>query len=243
MNRIESHHLRALWDFGDPATSAQRFEEAEAAEADPDRASEWRTQRARALGLQDQFDAANALLDSIESESPLVRGRIALERGRLRTSAGDAAAAVPFFEEARSLFATTGASDLDVDALHMLAIADSERSVEWAEAGLAIARTSDDPETARWQGPLLNNLGWTLHDRGDLALAMSTFQVALGWYETHGTPDQLHIAHWSVARCLRSLGRLEEALAIQTRLAAEDPYDTYVAEELAILQGPDTETS
>ncbi len=47
----------------------------------------------------------------------------------------------------------------------------------------------------------------------------------------------MRIARWCVARCLRSLGRVEEALAEQQALAAEleaeGEVDGYVDEELA----------
>jgi hypothetical protein len=52
-----------------------------------------------------------------------------------------------------------------------------------------------------------------------------------------GTADQLHVAQWAVARCLRSLGRLEEAREIQERLFAARPDDEYVVSELAELRG------
>jgi hypothetical protein len=49
----------------------------------------------------------------------------------------------------------------------------------------------------------------------------------------------LRIARWSVARCLRTLGRRDEALAIQRALEAEHlragTEDGYVFEELAEL--------
>jgi tetratricopeptide (TPR) repeat protein len=86
---------------------------------------------------------------------------------------------------------------------------------------------------------LHNNYGWTLHDAGDYPAALTQFREALAVYkvaESAGSPMDIHIAHWAIARCLRSLGRYNEALAIQLRLAANEDRDRYVDEEIAELQ-------
>jgi tetratricopeptide (TPR) repeat protein len=63
-------------------------------------------------------------------------------------------------------------------------------------------------------------------------------EAEVAWLAT-GRQPQGRIARWSVARCLRSLGRLEEALAIQRALeqewAAAGQADGYVFEEMAEL--------
>ena len=45
------------------------------------------------------------------------------------------------------------------------------------------------------------------------------------------------MARWSVARCLRTLGRTDEALDLQRELARARPDDPYVQAELAALTG------
>ena len=86
-------------------------------------------------------------------------------------------------------------------------------------------------------GPLANNLGWTLHDRGDYAAALESWRDALAARETMGDIRAIRIARWTVARGLRSLRRLDEAEAIQRALASElasaGMPDGYVFEELA----------
>jgi tetratricopeptide (TPR) repeat protein len=86
---------------------------------------------------------------------------------------------------------------------------------------------------------LLNNHAWNLHDEGSYAAALTVFREAeTAWLAT-GQQPQGRIARWSVARCLRSLGRFDEALAIQRALeqewAAAGAADGYVFEELAEL--------
>ncbi len=143
--------LDELWDFEDAAGSEARFREG---------AAVLQTQVARALGLQGRFDEADAVLDATDGAPD----RVLLERGRLRNSAGDPAAAIPLFEAAKdaasSLF-------LRVDALHMLAIADPERAEQHTAAALALLEGADD-RTRRWAVGLHNNLGWNLFGAGEV---------------------------------------------------------------------------
>ncbi len=236
-DRLDGTRLDAAWDFGDPAGSEQRLRALGGeVSGDPIASAEVTTQVARAMGLQRRFDEANALLDGIDVEVPVVAARVALERGRLRNSNGDPAGAAPLFEAAVSHAGDAGDDFLLVDALHMLAIVDPERAEDWTRQGLAVASASDDPRARRWRGALHNNLGWTLHDAGSFESALAEFERALDAYEETGTPEQVHIAQWTVARCLRSLGRHAEALAIQERLKANDPADEYVDEEIGLLR-------
>src|SRR5262249_52509021 len=64
--------------------------------------------------------------------------------------------------------------------------------------------------------------------------ALTTFQEALKFQEGAGDETRIRIAKWTVARCLRSLARYEEALAIQRELVAF-PEQGYVSEEMGEL--------
>lgn len=212
-----------LWDFEDAAGSERRFTDLQA---------EVLTQRARAVGLQNRYAEADALLDEAErlATSARTRTRILLERGRVRNTAGDSAASKPLFEAAAEL---ADDDSLRIDAVHMLGIVDAPSSTERA---LALAEASADPKARRWRASLLNNLGWAKHDVSEHADALALFERALELRRADGTPFQVHVARWAVARCLRSLGRCDEAFAIQTALAADMPDDKYVQEELDELR-------
>lgn len=230
--------LDRLWDFDDPAGTEQRMREARASmPPDSVAAHELTTQMARAMGLQGRFTEAHELLDSIDSAHPFVTCRVHLERGRLRNSAGDPQAARPLFSLAFGHASASGNPYLAVDAAHMLAIVEPDRAGDWVRLGIEIVETSGDPYARRWRGALHNNLGWTLHDRGEHVSALAQFQLALDTYQEDGTASQVHRARWAVARCLRSLGRYAEALKIQQQLARNDPADPYVQEEVALLRG------
>lgn len=229
--------VRALWSFDDPVASEHAFADAAASQAySAGQQAELRTQQARALGLQQRFDEADELLDRIASEDDAVRTRVDLERGRLRRSAGRPAEAVPLFVAAHERADCAGLAYLAVDALHMLALADPDNAPEWTVKALDRATGATDPETRAWAIALHNNRGWYLHDANRFDEALAAFQAAHAAALELGTPDQEQIARWAVARCLRSLGRTAEALAIQEALLEERPDDEYVHEELALLR-------
>ncbi|MTD16090.1 tetratricopeptide repeat protein [Nakamurella sp. YIM 132087] len=236
-DRVDGADLDAWWDFDDPAASADRFRQALAVlPADrPVIAAELTTQLARALGLAGDGAGASALLDQVDTSTPVVQARVALERGRLLRSGGAPEAAVPFFRTALDAAGSAGEEYLTVDALHMLAIVLPDEADELTGQALIVTSRSADPRVRRWAGALRNNLGWSHHDAGDHQGALRQFEGALEVYLEHGTAEQVHIAHWSVARALRSLGRHDEALAIQSRLSQDDAPDGYVEEELAEL--------
>jgi tetratricopeptide (TPR) repeat protein len=80
----------------------------------------------------------------------------------------------------------------------------------------------------------LNNQGWDAYDAGEYDAALGLFERALASRREAGASDrQIRVARWCVAKGLRSVGRVEEALAEQTALAGEnDAPDGYNEEEL-----------
>jgi tetratricopeptide (TPR) repeat protein len=241
-----SEQLDALWKFDRPAESETRFRaEASRHPAGSREAVEAATQVARAQGLQRQFFDADRTLDAVANDlarqPARVRVRYLLERGRRENSSGHAKEALAWFEQALAASAgdvLPGAEYYRVDALHMLAIAaPAERQLDWNLKALAAAGAAADARTRGWRGSLLHNLGWTMHERGDYAAALAYWQDALAAREAAHDVERTRIARWTVARGLRSLGRLDEAEGIQRQLAAEldaaHAPDGYVFEELA----------
>lgn len=225
--------LRQYWNFNDPAGSESRFRELLETDLDPETRLIVLTQIARTLGLRKMYAEAHAVLDEVDPQLQPTQTRAVayahLERGRTLRSSGDVEASRPHFEAA----STCPNDELRVDAIHMLAIiaSDPEESERLNRQALAESHASDDPGAQRWVGSLSNNLGWSLHDQGRYEEALEIFRIAEG-FRNKGT-DELskRIASWCVARCLRSLGRLDEALAIQRRLESGEA-DGYVNEEI-----------
>lgn len=233
-----------LWDYDNPADTEKRFQAllAAAEEArDLSYTLQLLTQIARAQGLQGQFDAAHKTLDRVEpfaATEKVVHMRYLLERGRVFNSSGDPKTAAELFQKAWTLGEATGEDFHRIDAAHMLAIVqkDPEDQLAWNNRALKLAEQSTQPRAKNWLGSLYNNIGWTYHDIRDYDQALTVFQDALAFRQDQGKPGPIRIARWCVARTLRSLNRIEEALKIQQELLAEldqaGEKDGFVYEEL-----------
>ncbi len=238
----QSHDWRPTWNFNDPAASEQRFREqlARLSASQSAQRAELMTQIARALGLQRRFEEAARTLDEVEAMNdlpPFVRVRLLLERGRVLNSSGNKSEARPLFEQACELAAHNEEDDLAVDAAHMVAITcDGDEAMEWNLKALSMAEASRCPRARRWAASLHNNLGWTLHPLGRYDEALAHFEAALHARVEQGSDEEIGIARWCIARCLRSMRRLDEALAIQRELLREHELhgttSGYVFEEL-----------
>jgi hypothetical protein len=126
---------------------------------------------------------------------------VALERGRLRNSAGDPAGAVPLFRLAASQAGDAGALFLQVDALHMVAIADPAGAEQATAEALELLARTDDPRTLRWQVALHSNAGWALLEAGRAAEALTRFELAREAAVRYGTDEQVALADEAIAEC------------------------------------------
>ena len=246
--------LRALWDFARPEVSEQRFRD-RLATATPDQALILQTQIARTYGLRDRLRDSRALLQSLrprlDGASAEARVRWQLEWGRTWASAvhdretlpeADRETARTAFRAAADQARAAGLDALAVDALHMLPFTSADRAQDlaWNQEALALALASPQPDARRWEASLRNNIGSTLNDLGRHAEALPMLQQALAALQEQAAPaGRQRIGHWMIAHTLRRLGRIDEALAIQQRLEAENAADgtpdPYVLEELALL--------
>ena len=237
--------LDRWWDFSHPVESEARFR-AELERLPPSSAArlELLTQIARAQGLDRRFDPAHATLDQVEKKMSgrpaRVTVRYLLERGRAYNSSGAPEKAVPLFRDALDRARAVKEDFLAIDAAHMLGIAaPAEQRLEWNLEAVSMTERTADARSKRWLASLYNNIGWTYHDRGDFARALDYFERALPAWEQRGGAANIRFAWWAIARAYRSLGRYDDALAIQRRLLAETiaagGSDGYVHEELGEL--------
>ncbi|MEM9253330.1 MAG: tetratricopeptide repeat protein, partial [Planctomycetota bacterium] len=93
-----------------------------------------------------------------------------------------------------------------------------DAALAWSKRALDMAEAATEPRARGWRGTLYNNLGWTYHESGDFEQALSMFEASLAIEQKDGQTRLIGIARWSIAKTLRHLDRLDEALAIQTEL-------------------------
>lgn len=231
-----------LWDYGQPAESEARFRaELARSPAGSEAHAQLLTQIARTHSLRRDFDVAHELLDQVaaglDAGAPKIRVRYELERGRTFNSAGDKSRAKASFIAAWEHASAAGLDFYAIDAAHMMALVTppAEQHV-WNLKALALTERTLDARAKKWLVPLYNNIGWTYHDQHDYAGALAMFEMALARAEIRGRPEPLRVAKWTVARCLRSMGRFDEALRRQLALrddpSATSANDGYVFEEI-----------
>jgi tetratricopeptide (TPR) repeat protein len=245
--------LKPLWIFDDPAESERRFRTALASATGDDRFV-LQTQIARTYGLRGRFDEARALLRDLEPQlgrvGPEARVRYWLELGRTYASATHPAqsqttkakaSARSAYRRAIELAREHRLDDLQIDALHMMAFVDTSPAdqLKWGEAALAVAQHSAQPSAKAWEASVRNNIGYALLQLDRNEEALEQLQRALALRERATDAEATWVARWMVARALRALGRMDEALAIQHRIererdAAHAP-DPEVFEELELL--------
>jgi len=184
------------------------------------------TQIARAQGLQRKFEKAHQTLNQVERRLGEVvsrpKIRYLLERGRVFGSSGQPEQARPCFEQALEYAQKLSEDFYAVDAQHMLAlIAPPEQSLELNLQAIRMADSSEQEKARGWLGSLYNNTGWSYHKLGNYAAALEIFEKAEAWQRSKGRVYETRIAKWCVARTLRSLGLVEEALSKQMALKHE----------------------
>jgi len=226
-----------LWNYDRPDETEKKFREL--LPTIGDRKGELLTQIARTQGLQRKFDEAHKTLDEAEklATGGVARVRYLLERGRVFNSSKQRDTSKPLFVQALEAAQSGGFDNHAIDAAHMLGIVcEPKEALEWNTKAIAMAEASKDPKAKGWLGALYNNVGWTHHDSGDFEKALDLFRKALAWRAERKQETETRIARWCVARALRSLKKVEEALAIQRELLKEweeaRAEDGYVFEEL-----------
>lgn len=180
------------------------------------------------------------ILDALATDDAEVRVRAKLEEGRVfnsRGNAGDADRARRCFSEAFTAATNAGFDFLAVDALHMLAIvAPAEEQDELNMRALDLASSSADLRARQWRASLLNNLGWTRFNAGELDAALALFEEAVEERVRMGKEREIGFARWCVARTFRAMDRPSEALEAQEELAAwlaaRSMSDSFVEQEI-----------
>ncbi len=234
----------SLWDYEHPAETEKKFRELlpiALASKNTSYRAQLLTQIARTQGLQRKFTEGHQTLDEVAKLLPdsdnRTRVQYLLERGRVLNSSGKLSESKHLFLQTWDLARELGEDFFAVDAAHMIAIVElPENQLDWNLKALDLSEKSTDPRARKWKGSLYNNIGWTLFESKEHNKALDMLQKALRWREEQGQALEVRIAKWCVAKTLRALNRLHEALEVQKTLFNE--YDKegersgYVYEEL-----------
>lgn len=246
----------SIWDYENPAKTEVKFRELLQTAKNSKNISYYTqllTQIARTEGLQKKFEDAHQTLNRAESllnaSDTRAKIRYLLERGRVFNSSGQIDKARPLFLQAWELASIAHEDFYAIDAAHMMAIIEPQtKKMEWNIKALALADTSPEPRAKRWRGSLYNNIGWDHFDSKQYEQALEVFNTALKAREEAEQIPEIRVAKWCIARTMRALNRVEEALQIQESLLAESERsgnrDGYVYEEIAeclTTQGHQTE--
>jgi tetratricopeptide (TPR) repeat protein len=244
--------LFALWDFGKPEMSEERFRAALAGSSPTDRLI-LQTQIARTYGLRKDFAKARDILSEVAPQvavDPDVEARYHLELGRSYCSV--AHSKEDLTPEAKELarehfmkaFHVAKSANLDylaIDALHMMTTVDSEPQdqLDWNKKAIEYMANSSQPEAKKWEASLHNNLGYALHLAGRYDEALDEFEKSLAARVLAGNARGARVAKWMIAWTLRAKGELRKALGVQLELEkdhdqAGEP-DSFVYQELTIL--------
>jgi len=235
-----------MWDYNNPDQTETKFRELiPIAKKSNDLSyyAQLLTQIARAQGLQQKFEEAHEILDSVEAmltdKLTTAKIRYLLERGRVYNSSNHPDKSKLLFSEAYELAAKNSEDFYAIDAIHMLQIVEPpEKQLQWAEKAMKLAEDTQDERAKKWLGPLYNNTGWTYFDLNQYDKALELFEKSLKWREAKNDEQGIGIAKWTIARTYREMGKVEEALKMQRALEQEreekkiDP-SGYVFEEIA----------
>lgn len=234
----------SLWDYDKPGETERKFRDllpAAKTSGNSDYYAQLLTQIARTEGLQRKFDDAHRTLDEVErllqSDLTVPKIRYLLERGRVFNSSEKTSESRPLFLKAWEIAKGSHHDFYAVDAAHMMAIIEvPEHQHEWNLRAAEIASESLDPRARKWLASLYNNMGWTHFDAHEYAKALDMFRKALAFRQEQGDMREIRIAKWSVAKALRLLNQMEEALKVHRNLLSEYEKDGeksgYVYEEL-----------
>lgn len=188
------------------------------------------SQIALAQAMNRKFTEAHKTLDkaeaSLTSEYELARVRILLERGRVFHQSDNINEALPLFKRSYELSKKHKFDFHTVNAAHMVAIVEEsvDEKIKWNKKAIDLAQKTQDKKAYTWLGALYNNLAQNYIEAKQYSEAHSAFEKCKKYAEEKGDMIVVRGAKWGIARSLRSLELLDNALEMQLALLEE--YET-----------------
>lgn len=252
---IDFPDIDALWDFDHLEETERRFQDLvdeTKNNSDPSHQIQLLSQIARAQGLQKKIELAKQtlskaqalLIEPTHSVQVISKIRYLIENGRIFILEKTPSQARPLFIEAWTLATQIHEDYYSIDSAQMLASIEPQKlQKEWTLKALHLAETSLQPRAKQCLSGLCTTLGWTQFENRQYETALENFRKALNCLNPAGDsalnpyPKKVIVAKWAIAKTLRALNRLPEALEMQTDLVNEltqmNSKDGYVYEELA----------
>ncbi len=224
--------IDGFWNFEDlPSTQAK------IQSLLPEDSSSWTakdlevlTQLARVQSLQGNLSMARATLDQAQKKIVELEGptrlrpeiRCLLEQGRVLCAQMTPSKAQNYFSQAWSLSANAQEIFFAIDAALMLSISQPPKyQNEWLQKALTLAEDSKTEQGQLWLSQLYTMDGWHKFDFRSFDKALESFEKALSRPNFKGDESKRFVIRWCIARTLRALGRVQEALDLQQVLHTE----------------------
>ena len=179
-------------------------------------------QVAHTLALSGEALEGQSWMDHAEQsatiEQPTTWVRLLLARGALQRGTDEPQAALASFTAAYDFALATGQPVRAVQAAYMaVVVAADELQIRWNHKALDVARGMGNP---RLVSSLWAQLAWLLDERELADEALAAFASARRALDDLDDPHQELVADWSYAHGLRMAGRLADARALMTDVAA-----------------------
>jgi tetratricopeptide (TPR) repeat protein len=180
-------------------------------------------QLARVLDLQEKEQEAQTALTNARklflenrAKSPQTEIRLLIEEGRHLCLAMTPNRAQGLFGQASNIANRTNDDFFSVEASVLLSLTvPPKEQTAWLKQAVSIAEKSHNDLAKLWLAHVHIFMGWNSFDMRQFDQALSYFELA----KTNCTQSQVRVdlvaLQWSIARCLRALHRLPEALGIQ----------------------------
>jgi len=188
------------------------------------------TQLVRVQNLQgktteakENLELARKLIMAIAPEKQTrLEIRLLLEEGRHLCLSMMPSKAQTHFSQAWTMATAANEIALAIEAAVMLSISQPPKyRNDWLQRAIELAEKTDVQQAKLWLAQLYLMDGWHAFDFRRFDDALKSFKSALERPREHGEMTSLILIKWCVARAMRALGRIQEALDIQRELLAE----------------------
>lgn len=180
---------------------------------------------ARVRGLNGDLVSARLLLDEAldllakTDGVPSTQLRLLLEQGRFFALSRSSLKSQALFLQAWEMAVASKYDFLAIDAAVMLfTVAPLKGQNDWLLRAAQLVDSSADPQVKLWSAQVYMMQGWHAFDLRRYDEALLSFDAAIGATQSDALPAKVYPPLWGKARVLRALGRIGEALELQTTI-------------------------